>query len=167
MRAAVDAATAVAAEHVRRAADARISLAALDAHAEAVRAEINGAFDALVRLAELRREALLADAAAQGDAELQALDAIEVTDAARWRIITATADIAEELSTVGTTAALSELEATATARLQAVSIGVPTFPVPFPVDMRLTVDRAHDAVIAQAGTLTRVGTQAPRGPGLA
>ena len=157
----VQAARALATEHVNRAADARVTHIDIATRDHQIDSKIAETFSVLRNLLDRREQTLrqqLRDATA---AEQRVLRESEAADGLSWRVVTSVANIADIMASqevLGASApsVLAQLEPVATARLQALVTGAPTNGVPFPAPLHFRTKNvdAVTAVIQSVGELS-------------
>ena len=148
---------------IDHAADATLAVTELDARDAAIGSEIDRAIDVLAGLLERRRETMHGQRLARSRDERAALQTTRELSEYHWRIITSAADLADQLATgthlgVNASAVMVQLEAAATARLDAVLELAPERGVPPPSILRFSFD---ESVGKQLETLGAIVQDAP------
>ena len=129
------------------AADATVAEAEMDERDAAIRAEVDRGIDRLITLLERRRAAMHDERMARSREEHVALQQTCEEREHNWRIVTSAADLAIQLATdtmlgVNATAVMVQLEAAATARLNAVLELAPLRGIPAPAILRFHLDES-------------------------
>ena len=156
----VTAVRTVAEALVDHAADATVAVTEVEARDAAIRSEVDRAIHVLIGLLERRRAAMHEQIDAQSQQERGALQQTRDESAHAWRIVTSAADLAEQLAVgthlgVNATAVMVQLEAAATARLQAVLGLAPARAVPAPAVLRFHLDELVGKQLALLGEIVR------------